>query len=200
MLPCWPTTDEMFTIRPEPRSSMCSRAGLDMKNAPDRFTWMTLFQSSSLILRTGRSAVMPALLTRMSRRPCCSMTSWTERRQSSGEETLPWWIEPLVPASSISLQKVSAFSRLPAYPAATTAPCDARLRQIARPIPRVPPVTKATRPVSFFPAASISAARFVAMLMLRSSPRASRRSPAISPCVPWPPPSGRYGRPGGPGA
>jgi hypothetical protein len=38
------------------------------------------------------------------------------------------------------------------YPAATSAPCEARLREMAAPIPRVPPVTNATRPSSFSPA------------------------------------------------
>ena len=37
-----------------------------MKKAPDRLTEMTRSQSSSVILATVRSIVMPALLTRMS--------------------------------------------------------------------------------------------------------------------------------------
>ena len=52
---------------------------------------MTRPQSSSVILSTVRSAVMPALLTRMSSRPWRSMTSSTVRLQSSFEATLPWW-------------------------------------------------------------------------------------------------------------
>ena len=86
-------------IRPVPRSSMCSSAAWDMKNAPDRLTARTLSQSSSVILSTVLSEVMPALLTRMSRRPWWSMTSCTVRRQSSAEPTLPWWIETGVSSS-----------------------------------------------------------------------------------------------------
>ena len=56
---------------------MCGSAGLDMKNAPDRLTARTLSQSSSVILSTVLSLVMPALLTRMSSRPWRSMTSCT---------------------------------------------------------------------------------------------------------------------------
>ena len=37
-----------------------------MKKAPDRFTAITLFQSSSVILATVLSIVIPALFTRMS--------------------------------------------------------------------------------------------------------------------------------------
>ena len=40
--------------------------------------------------RTVLSMVMPALFTRMSSRPCCSMTSATARRQSSPMPMLPW--------------------------------------------------------------------------------------------------------------
>ena len=95
MLPVWPMIEEMFTIRPLPRSSMCSSAALDMKNVPERLTSRTFSQSSSPIFSTVLSLVMPALLTRMSSRPCWSITSAIVRRQSSGEPTLPWWIEPV---------------------------------------------------------------------------------------------------------
>src|SRR3954453_13245934 len=51
---------------------------------------MTRSQSSTVILRTVLSRVMPALLTRMSRRPWVSRTSWMTRSQSSAEPMLPW--------------------------------------------------------------------------------------------------------------
>jgi hypothetical protein len=111
MLPVWPTIDEMFTMRPLPRSTMCSTAACDMKNAPDRFTASTLYHSSSVIRSAVRSIVMPALLTRMSRRPCCSITSRTVRRQSSAEPTLPWWIVAAAPCRARSAWKASARSR-----------------------------------------------------------------------------------------
>ena len=76
-------------IRPEPRSIMCGSTAWDMKNAPDRLTAITRYQSSSLIFSTVLSIVIPALLTSMSSRPCCSITSATVRRQSSAEPMLP---------------------------------------------------------------------------------------------------------------
>ena len=85
-------------MRPEPRSIMCGSTAWLMKNAPERLTASTLYQSSSLILSTVLSIVIPALLTRMSRRPCCSITSLTVRRQSSAEPTFPWWIEAFSPS------------------------------------------------------------------------------------------------------
>ena len=90
MFPVEPITDEMFTILPVPRSPMWRSAAWDMKNAPERFTASTLYQSSSVSLSAVLSIVMPALLMRMSSRPCCSMTSSITRRQSSAEPTLPW--------------------------------------------------------------------------------------------------------------
>src|SRR5919201_217684 len=55
-------------------------------------------------------------------------------------------LAPLPPV--ISWRNSSAFSRLEEKPAPTRAPCAARARLIAAPMPRVPPVTSATRPSS----------------------------------------------------
>src|SRR3954454_14249462 len=88
MLPVWPMIDEMLMIRPVPRSSMCWSAAFERWNAPDRLTSSTFCQSSSDILKTVLSLVMPALFTRMSSRPWRSRTSLTVRRQSSAEALL----------------------------------------------------------------------------------------------------------------
>lgn len=53
---------------------------------------------------------------------------------------------PVPHARSVRLSKASAFSRSRPQPAATVAPCPIKLCQIAAPMPRVPPVTNATRP------------------------------------------------------
>ena len=76
-------------MRPLPRSTMCASAAWQRKNAPERFTASTLCQSSSVIAATVLSMVMPALLIKMSRRPCSSITSAIVRRQSPDEPTLP---------------------------------------------------------------------------------------------------------------
>ena len=64
-----------------------------MKKAPERLTAQDLVPVLVGHLEDRLVAVMPALLTRMSSRPWWSMTSWTVRRQSSAEPTLPWWME-----------------------------------------------------------------------------------------------------------
>lgn len=101
--------EEMFTMRPHPRSIMCGRAAWDMKKAPERFTASTRYQCSSAILSTGLSMVMPALLTRMSSRPWRSRTSSTVRRQSSAEPMFPRWTLASTPFSSSVAKKLSAF-------------------------------------------------------------------------------------------
>src|SRR4029079_14457393 len=65
MAPISPITEETITIRPLRRSSICANAAWARKNAPDRFTAMTLFHSSSVIFATVLSIVMPALLIRI---------------------------------------------------------------------------------------------------------------------------------------
>src|SRR3954447_21495705 len=84
----------------------------------------------------------------MSRRSCSSSTSCTTRWQSSHSPTLPLWIEASSHSDWKSSRNSSAASVFDVYPGATIAPCDARLRDIAAPMPRVPPVTSATRPSS----------------------------------------------------
>src|SRR3954454_25390674 len=89
---------------------------------------------------------MPALLTRMSSRPCWSSISWTVRWQSSQSPTLPLCRLMSAPSPFNSSAKLFARSSLDEKPAPTTAPSSASDRVIAAPIPRVPPVTSATRP------------------------------------------------------
>ena len=63
------------------------------------------------------------------------------------------------PARGTSARRPRGSARPPrrcrCSPAATAAPWLARLRQIAAPMPRVPPVTKATRPSSLLPATAV---------------------------------------------
>ena len=65
----------MFTIRPNRPRIMGRAAARAVMNTERRFTAMTSSKSASLILRMSPSRVIPALLTRMSRRPCVEATS-----------------------------------------------------------------------------------------------------------------------------
>ncbi|MNV91009.1 hypothetical protein D3C71_1854550 [compost metagenome] len=64
--PLLPLTDEMFTMRPHPRSAMPPHSGCVMLNIESRLLRRTSDQFSKLILRRRASRVMPALLIRMS--------------------------------------------------------------------------------------------------------------------------------------
>src|ERR1035437_3696412 len=189
-------TEETKMMRPVPRSAMCSNAGCAMKNDPDRFTARTVFQSSMDIFMAILSMVIPALLTRMSILPCSSRTSWTTRWQSSGRETLPWWtLARPGPSKSRanSLTNCSARSRLPLYPAATEAPWLARLLQTAAPIPRVPPVTSATRPASLSPITPVVGSITVELVFMRRLPGCCRSTPAGRRAQRVPPNDGGHG-------
>src|SRR5882757_6056826 len=105
---------------------------------------MTLSHSSGVILRIVLSTVTPALLTRMSSCPCCSSTSAMTRSQSSLEPMLPWWI--VTPWSAYLSANCWAASRLDEYPAAMCTPRFISRSQMASPMPRIPPVTRATWP------------------------------------------------------
>src|SRR3954447_6517471 len=144
MLPVWPITELMLTIRPEPRSRMWSSTALVMWNAPDRLIGRPACKSSTVIRRIVLSTVTPALLIRWSTRPYPSSTSPTTRSQSSGTPTLPWCTDTEAPSAPSLPASSSAACRLLLYPAATGTPERASAVLIAAPMPRAPPVTMAT--------------------------------------------------------
>ena len=90
------------------------------------------------------SLVMPALLTRMSRRPCFSATSSTMRCTASPSAMSQVRCSQVPPAAMISASSDCNCSALRAT-ATTWRPSFARRLAIPRPIPRLAPVTIATR-------------------------------------------------------
>src|ERR1700731_2272551 len=88
---------------------------------------------------------MPALLTRMEMEPKPSSTDFTMRSTSTDLETSAWMATDLRPAARICWQTASAASDWALKFTATLAPALARARAIALPIPRLAPVTRATR-------------------------------------------------------
>src|SRR6516164_6642204 len=110
-----------------------------------RLTVNTSSQSASFIRTSRPSRVMPALFTRTSSRPKCSWVWATARWTSSPRTrsaTMPWALTPR-PSSSATTSAIRAASR-PTI--ANDRPSSANPRAMARPIPRVAPVTSATRP------------------------------------------------------
>ena len=110
---------------------------------PRRFASITAFQSSSLRRMTTLSRVRPALFTRMSSEPNAPSTSaisCVTAEVSATSQANP----RASPPSSAATRSAVLLSR---PVTATRAPHSTREAAIARPIPRVLPVTRATRPV-----------------------------------------------------
>ncbi len=76
-------------MRPKPRSRIPSMTLRVMLKIEARFTWITSFHCSSLILWSMASRVMPALLTSTSIGPSSFSTLATAAAQSAKDETLP---------------------------------------------------------------------------------------------------------------
>src|SRR6266852_3571387 len=93
---------------------------------------------------------MPALLTKMSSVPKASVVLATAARSSSAEALSAFRDNAFPPMDSISLTSWRAFSSELEYVNATDAPSAASRRTMPAPIPREPPVTRATLPLNDF--------------------------------------------------
>src|SRR6185312_5371666 len=89
---------------------------------------------------------MPALFTRMSSRPKRSFVVWIIARQAAGSATSTSSASVLAPSAVSSAVAAAALSRLRAA-MTMVAPALARPRAMPSPMPPLPPVTSATRPV-----------------------------------------------------
>ena len=134
-----PATEERLTIEPPPLSFIARTASRQPRNVPSTLTALTLRQSASVAVSMLPRTPMPALLTRMSRRPnaaitasttarqrASSVTSWASTRSASGPS----------PTSAASLRSV----------ATTFAPWPWNSAAVARPMPEAAPVMSATLP------------------------------------------------------
>src|SRR4051812_27434217 len=104
------------------------------------------------------SRVIPALLTRMSTLPKASSAALTSISAASGWVTFACTASALRPTASSSVVVCLAASALPRYEKQMSAPCCARRRQIALPMPREPPVTTAALPVRSIMSRSVASA------------------------------------------
>src|SRR5688572_15059508 len=132
----------MFTILPPPARFMCGYAACEATKALVRFVSSTSFHSSSEYSSGRLRTLMPALLTRISRRPSRFAASSTIARQlassfrSASSATAPG-----------RLCSAAAFLALSRPAIATLAPAAASPCAMARPMPPLPPVTSAVLPL-----------------------------------------------------
>ena len=141
----------MLIIRPRFFLSSDGRTVFDKRYGVVRFNSNDWSQKASSKLQNGWGLELlpiPALLTRMSRLPIDSSAFWTtflcnERLERSAEIATA-----VPPDDSISLTKLSSSSVLRAV-TAIRAPSAANPTEIARPMPRPAPVTRAVLSLSF---------------------------------------------------
>src|SRR5512132_1971200 len=136
----------MFTMLPPPLSRIAGTAARVNRKAAPRSASMTSSQASSAIFHTTASRLMPALFTRMSSRPKRATVSMTARPAAPRSVPSAWSAIAQRPVASTARTVAAAPSPSDRKVNRISAPERARSRAIARPIPRDPPVTRATRP------------------------------------------------------
>ena len=138
-----PATDERLTIEP-PVSFIARTASRQPRNTPSALTALTLRKSASVVVSILPRVAIPALLTRMSRRPKAAMTSSTTSRQRASSVTS---CPSVRSASGPSAFRPASLRSL----AATLAPSAWNRAAVARPMPDAAPVMSATFPASVPP-------------------------------------------------
>src|SRR5262249_17454176 len=142
-----PAIEVTLTMRPYFCLIIGRRAARLTLNTLLRFCARTASQSSSFMAARRPSRVVPALLTRTSRRPKRSTASFTTAWASANRLTSPRTAPAVPPPPPIPPTTSAAAPALLREFRATGAPAGARRRAHARPIPRDAPVTRATLPV-----------------------------------------------------
>ena len=128
---------------------LCSRWGIaasTRNTGPRRLTSMDFAYASGVKLPMSSRSAVAALFTTMSRRPkrstVRSTSAWTASSSPMCVGTPMAW-----PPAAVSAASASAHESALRLATATLAPAATKPSAIDRPMPRVPPVTIATRPV-----------------------------------------------------
>ena len=125
---------------------MCRPIARDIRHSPVTLTSKTSSNSASGTSRAGPWKQMPALLTRMSMRPCAATASSATRATSSRSVTSADTTVARRPVSSAMAAAASSLRAVSRATTTTSAPAWARAVAKARPRPRLAPVTSAVRP------------------------------------------------------
>ena len=143
-LPATPETEPILTILPYRPRIMGREAARHAVKTERRLTLITSSKSSSLIRRISPSRVIPALLTRISSLPAVSAIFSTVSPSAFLSPRSQVWNSADPPAALISSTRLSSASAERASPK-TWCPSAARRRAMPRPMPRLAPVTMASR-------------------------------------------------------
>ena len=140
-------TDDVTTREPEPRGFMCLTASRKVQNTPSMLTANT-YRHSCVVMSSKRVAPepTPALANTESTWPKASTVAANASTTATSSETSTGRARTSPPCEAITLAASSLRdSVLPQI--ATSAPACASALAIARPMPLLPPVTRATFPV-----------------------------------------------------
>src|SRR5450759_388059 len=148
-----PESEAMLTIRPSPAVRMAVNAARQHRNEPVRLTPSVSAQMSHVVSPNGADVSTPAAQTRAARWPVCAAAA-NSRSTSSTLLTSVGTGVAAPPAAWMPLATLVRASRSRAA-RTTWAPAPARAPAVAAPIPRLAPVTIATRPASQCPGSLI---------------------------------------------
>src|ERR1035437_1640810 len=142
--------DPTLTILPARWRAITRAAACAQRKVPVRLTRSTCSHSASGISRNAFACPIPALFTRMSRRPNSATTAAIRESTCAGSLISIWKEAAAAPPWRVSSPPQLAGARAPrsaAAPSTSTTASDAPLRErrraISRPMPRPAPVTRA---------------------------------------------------------
>ena len=144
-----PARELMLTMSPEPRRIMEGATARERRKTLLRLVSSTRSQSASVFSWAGPNRPMPALLTRMVMGPSAASVLAIRSVMSAPFVTSAIWVctgRPIL--ASPRPDSSSAARSRPQIE--TAAPSMASRYAMARPMPRLPPVTSATPPLSGF--------------------------------------------------
>src|SRR5580704_1910196 len=139
----------MLTIRPSPAARIAVNAARQQRNEPVRLTPSVSSQMSHVVSANGAVVSTAAAQTRAARPPACAAAA-NSSSTSPGLLTSVGTDMAWPPATRIPSATPARASRSRAA-SRTWAPAPARAAAVAAPIPRLAPVTTATRPASQCP-------------------------------------------------
>src|SRR3954464_345849 len=172
----------MATIDPWPLASRCGNADCDSRTVCMRSVSKDVYQFSSL---SGTASAL-TLATTASRPPIRPAAASTQAVSAAPSRTSSWTPRTPAPrpASPFSVVSISPASRAQN---STAAPSSANASTIARPMPRVPPVTSTRAPFSCrsmtgSPRSSEEGCRAAAQLVVQTAVGRGRRQEGL-PCL-----------------
>src|SRR5580658_5915286 len=141
-----PDSDAMFTIRPSPAGTMAANAARQHRNMPVRLTSSVSRHMADVVSPNGAGVSTPAAQTRALSWPVAVASA--NRRSTAVSSLTSVGTGVAWPPASLIRPATSCRARWSLAASTTWAPAAATAAAVAAPIPRLAPVTTASRPAS----------------------------------------------------